>query len=157
MGSGSRGKKLTKKHKENLSRAIIGSKNPNWKGEKVGYTALHEWIKRRIKKPDLCECCKKRRSIDLSNKSEEYKRDLSDWEWICRSCHMIKDGRMEALHKSNWAEKELEIVKENVDKPLREIQNLLSRKVSLSNIYTTACKFGRLTKEKRIQREVVKL
>ncbi len=37
--------------------------------------------------------------LDLSNKSGKYKRDLIDWEWLCRRCHMIKDGRLDKLHK----------------------------------------------------------
>ena len=70
-------------------------KNPNWAGDKVGYSALHGWIKYRILKSDCCEKCLKRSDkLDLANISQKYKRDLDDWEWLCRRCHMIKDGRM---------------------------------------------------------------
>jgi hypothetical protein len=71
--------------------------NPMWKGEKVGYEALHDWIKRRMKKPKRCQSCKKPKPLDLANISDEYKRDISDWEWLCRLCHMKKDGRLDAL------------------------------------------------------------
>jgi len=73
----------------------IGIKNPQWKGDDVGYEALHEYIKFRFPKPDHCEFCfKVNKNLDLANISQKYNRDLSDWEWLCRSCHMKKDGRI---------------------------------------------------------------
>jgi len=80
------------------SKSMKGIKNPMWKGDKVGYFSLHEWIKRYKPQPKLCEICKKKPSYDLANKSGKYLRDLTDWEYLCRSCHMIKDGRMAKLH-----------------------------------------------------------
>lgn len=68
-----------------------------WKGKDVGYAALHTWIKRRFKKPDKCQDCKEKEPLDLANISQKYKRDLSDWEWLCRKCHMLKDGRIKNL------------------------------------------------------------
>jgi hypothetical protein len=70
-----------------------GEKNHNWKGDGVGYIGLHGWVKRNLKKPKKCQDCKKEKGLDLANISQEYKRDLDDWEWLCRRCHMIKDGR----------------------------------------------------------------
>lgn len=71
-----------------------------WKGDSVGYTALHSWVKRRYKKTPFCMDCKLKPPYDLANISQEYKRDLSDWEWLCRSCHMKKDGRFKIIHYS---------------------------------------------------------
>ena len=68
--------------------------NPLWKGDEVGYDALHEWIKNRKPKPALCEICNERPSKDLANISGEYKRDVNDFQWICRRCHMKSDGRL---------------------------------------------------------------
>lgn len=76
-----------------------GSKNPNWKGGGSGYVALHRYVKRHKSKPELCEECQERPAYDLTNISGEYRRDLDDWKWLCRSCHMIEDGRMENLLK----------------------------------------------------------
>jgi hypothetical protein len=70
-----------------------------WKGDNVGYASIHEWIKNRIPKPQLCQCCQTNIPYDLANISGLYKRDLSDWEWLCRSYHMHKDGRMNNLNK----------------------------------------------------------
>lgn len=74
---------------------IIGSKHPQWKGDKVGYSALHGWVKRHLPKTELCEECKIVPPYDIANISQKYKRDLKDWEWLCRKCHMKKDGRIE--------------------------------------------------------------
>ena len=76
----------------------VGSNNGHWKGEEVGYSALHEWIRRRLKKPRKCTRCNvKKDLLDLANKSGEYKRDLTDWEYLCRKCHMATDGRSDYL------------------------------------------------------------
>lgn len=72
-------------------------KNPMWKGDAVGYTALHEWVKNHKVQPFLCEICNKEPSVDLANISGEYNRDISDWEYLCRRCHMAKDGRSARL------------------------------------------------------------
>lgn len=72
-------------------------KNPNWKGDSVGYVALHEWVRSRKPKPLSCEICKINKPYDLANISQEYKRDVNDFEWLCRSCHMTKDKRLENL------------------------------------------------------------
>ncbi len=76
-----------------ISLAKIGEKNPMWKGEKAGYLAIHEFVHRRIKKPKWCQRCRKRPAIDLANISQNYKRELSDWIYLCRRCHMSEDGR----------------------------------------------------------------
>ena len=72
--------------------------NPMWKGNLVGHESIHSWVKRRKTKPRLCENCYQKTPYDLANISQKYKRDLSDWRWICRTCHMIEDGRLEKLH-----------------------------------------------------------
>jgi hypothetical protein len=81
-------------HSHYLSLTRKDKNNPAWKGDKVGLTALHNWVRRRLLKPKLCQECGKKPPYDLANKSGKYLRDLSDWEYLCRSCHMIKDGRL---------------------------------------------------------------
>jgi hypothetical protein len=78
----------------------FNERNSNWKGNEVGYVALHNWVKRRKTRPEKCENCHKRKAIDLANRSNEYKRDLSDWWFICRKCHMELDGRMKIFLSS---------------------------------------------------------
>jgi hypothetical protein len=87
---------------ENSSVLMMGDKNPMWAGDKVQYLALHNWVKRRKPKPEKCEICHERPALDLANNSNTfnantYTRELSNWRWLCRRCHMKIDGRMENL------------------------------------------------------------
>lgn len=83
---------FSEEHKRKLSLTKLNDNNPSWKGDNVKYGSLHEWIRRHKIKPLLCERCNKNKKLDLSNISGEYKRDIDDYEWLCRSCHMKKDG-----------------------------------------------------------------
>jgi len=95
------GKTFSKKHRKKISITKIADKNPMWKGESVGYISLHEWVINRIPKPEICPMCKeKKKTLDLANKGI-YDRNFYNWEWLCRKCHMIKDGRMAKLIERN--------------------------------------------------------
>lgn len=72
-------------------------RNPLWKGSFVGLGSLHKWIKRYKPKPELCEKCKEFPPRDLANISGKYKRDVNDYKWLCRKCHMKEDGRIDKL------------------------------------------------------------
>lgn len=85
---------MLKLNKKSLSK--LGSLNPQWKGDNVGYGKLHEWVKNRLLKPEICPKCKTRKAYDLANKGI-YNRDLNNWEWLCRYCHMKSDGRLETF------------------------------------------------------------
>ena len=76
------------------SQSKLGAKNPRWKGEQVGYTGLHRWVHRRLSRPNLCEICKQNYALDLANITGKYTRDLKNWKWLCRKCHMQMDGRL---------------------------------------------------------------
>jgi len=96
------GKKRTKKQIKQMSirllaREMKGINHPLWKGDNVGYTQLHAWIRTYYPKPKLCEICKKKPPYDLANISGEYKRDINDFRWLCRKCHMKSDGRYDKL------------------------------------------------------------
>ena len=93
------GKIHTEDYKEKMRKIQEGDNNPNWKGDKVGIKSLHNWIRRRKPKPELCERCKKVPPYDLANISGEYKRDVNDYEWLCRSCHSKEHRGKE------WSEK----------------------------------------------------
>lgn len=100
---------LTNKWK---SEAKLGDKNPIWVGDKIEYTALHNWVRRRVKPPLKCPSCGDTGvRIDLANISQEYKRDLSDWEYLCRKCHMTKDGRLEQFKLSRWTKGNIKLQK----------------------------------------------
>ncbi len=69
----------------------IGKKNVKWKGSKVGYYALHDWVYRYKGKPKICKHCGGFKNVEWANKSLEYKRDLKDWDSLCRKCHFKYD------------------------------------------------------------------
>ena len=69
-------------------------KNNMWKGDDVGYFALHAWIRRNKPKSEVCESCGKKKKLDAANISGKYKRDVNDFKWLCRKCHLESDERM---------------------------------------------------------------
>lgn len=71
-----------------------------WKGDKVGIDALHTAMRKQVPKPEFCENCKCVPPRDLANISGKYKRDPSDWKWLCRKCHMMEDGRLNRFIES---------------------------------------------------------
>lgn len=89
----------TKKTKLVLSSKKIGlqanEKNPRWMGDKVSYSALHNWVRSHFKKPLVCDSCDKnpgknklgRNKLQWANRSNEYKRERSDWICLCGKCH----------------------------------------------------------------------
>ena len=66
-----------------------------WKGNDVGYRALHHWVDRWLGKPDVCEFCRRSglngRQIHWANKSGNYLRELTDWIRLCFQCHFQYD------------------------------------------------------------------
>lgn len=96
--NGTFNQKKTKIVRKKMSVSKLGIKNPMWKGDEVLYASLHEWIKNHKVKTQFCESCHKNKSYDLANISGEYRRDINDFEWLCRKCHMKKDGRLEKMY-----------------------------------------------------------
>lgn len=94
----------------------IGVLNPQWKGSNVGYAAIHGWVERHGCRPDKCDNCGALGNVDAANISGEYKRDISDWEWLCRRCHMAKDGRINNLMigKQKRAEMDISTINEHL-------------------------------------------
>lgn len=70
-----------------------GSNHYAWKGEDVGYWALHDWVYKKRGKPGRCEHCGEvNKKICWANKSHEYKREMGDWLALCTPCHRKYDG-----------------------------------------------------------------
>lgn len=72
----------------------VGDKNSNYRGNNIKYQALHDWIANVHGKPKKCEKCKttKAKRYEWSNISGKYKRNVSDWQRLCASCHRKYDG-----------------------------------------------------------------
>lgn len=68
------------------SRSQRGERHYGWK-EKPSYQALHEWVRKNSIIPAVCAHCSRPKRLDAANVSKEYKRDLSDWIFLCKSCH----------------------------------------------------------------------
>ncbi len=76
-----------------------GENHYAWAGSKVSYKPLHEWVRKNYLKTDTCEKCGKRSNLESANVSGEYKRDRSDWLFLCKSCHSKMDGIFD--HRNN--------------------------------------------------------
>ena len=72
---------------------MTDNKHYMWKGDSSSYTAVHQWIRRKMGKATCCSKNKNHKSkkFHWGNKSGEYKRDISDWHQLCSSCNH-KDG-----------------------------------------------------------------
>lgn len=110
VSSWNKGKPITLEWKEKLRQAKLGKKlsmetkhrmslsakkdedNHKWKGDDVGYRALHLWVERQLGKPTICEHCGlEERRMHWANKSHKYKREVSDWMRLCPKCHKQYD------------------------------------------------------------------
>ena len=69
------------------SEGTKGEKNLHWKGNGVGYGALHDWVRSRLGEPKKCEYCGKDNltghKIHWANKSRKFLRDVNDWLRLC--------------------------------------------------------------------------
>jgi hypothetical protein len=83
-----------KHHTEETKRKIRNENSHNWKGDKVGYDALHKWVRKNKPKSNICEMCNNFEPKHLSNVTGEYKRDIDDYQWLCISCHRIYDNQI---------------------------------------------------------------
>ena len=91
------GGKLSKGKSVSASRS--GKEHHMWKGNNVGYNALHDWVKRNLGKAIHCEFCgmdklpkNRKRFFGWANISKLYKRDLADWVQLCMKCHYQFDN-----------------------------------------------------------------
>jgi len=70
-----------------------GENHPNWKGEDVGYHALHDWVRKTLGVPRKCDYCgdKNRKMYHWANLSRCYVRSKYDWVRLCVPCHKKYD------------------------------------------------------------------
>lgn len=92
------GKKMSAASSEKKRAAMLGrrgdAKNPAWKGDKVGYMGLHNWVRRKLGTPSYCRgknCDGTSKRYHWANVSGKYKRDLNDFIRLCISCHLKMD------------------------------------------------------------------
>ena len=70
-----------------------GDKHWKWKGDKVGYDGIHDWVRLRKGTPRKCEKCgtEKAKIYDWANIDHKYRRVLEDYIRLCKSCHITFD------------------------------------------------------------------
>jgi len=129
------GKKHTDLSKQKMSEArkglLANEKHPQWKGDNVSYAALHDWIKKNKQKPKRCDNCNKETDkLDCSNISGEYKRDINDFQWLCRRCHLEFDGVIESLIKKGKKTQFKKGQKRSEDVEQKRIESLKGHKIS---------------------------
>jgi len=89
-----------KKQSQARKGLLINEKNPMWKGNEVG-RGVHEWVRKRKPKPEVCEICKEKEPKHLSNKDHKYSRNIDDYQWVCVKCHWHYDENKFKSHTKN--------------------------------------------------------
>lgn len=93
--SSMKGKHFSPSHKAAMSKNRTGSGNGLWKGDKVGYSAIHRWVrwhKGSAKRCEWCEITRETKKICWANIDHKYKRDLDDYISLCVKCHKWYDA-----------------------------------------------------------------
>ncbi len=79
-----------------FNRNLRGDRNPGWKGDKVSYKGIHQWmgIHYGYAKDSPCEfCCGNSGSkkMNWANLDGKYTRDRKTWAILCKKCHVKYD------------------------------------------------------------------
>lgn len=71
-----------------------GEDSPHWKGDAVGYSGLHYWVRKNLGKAAKCEECHTTETyrFEWANKSGLYLRSVDDWMSLCVKCHRRFDA-----------------------------------------------------------------
>jgi predicted DNA-binding protein YlxM (UPF0122 family) len=88
------GYKMPEEQKQKIKESMKGKVN-YFKGKDAGYQAKHIWLRKNKLKPKYCEICKKETKLDLCNINDDHDctRDLKDYIYTCRSCHLKYEYR----------------------------------------------------------------
>ncbi len=83
-----------------------GENHYAWKGDRVKKGALHTWLRKEKVKPNVCERCKKVPPYEIANISGKYLRDVNDYAYLCRRCHLESDGRLAKFSKHRFTKRQ---------------------------------------------------
>lgn len=81
---------------------FAGDKHRLWKGDEVGYQALHRWINNHWDKKE-CDNCGAVEKLQWSNIDGQYIRSRIHWQVLCNSCHRIEDMNMPKIPLSRFS------------------------------------------------------
>lgn len=91
-----------------------GEKHWKWQGDKVGYYALHIWVRKILGKAKKCsKCGKEKGMIHWANKDHKYKRDANHFIEFCPTCHGEYDKKNNLRKHAKKRLVELEFAKKN--------------------------------------------
>ena len=96
---GRTGTKLNEEHKKKIRIACKninqGRKHPQYIGNKVGYSGVHCWLRRKNGSATHCtnrQCRKPSKRFDYALiHGKNYSRNRSDYTMLCRRCHIYYD------------------------------------------------------------------
>ena len=90
-----RPKNQEEKRLRNCKLANTGKNSYLWKGDKVGYKCLHDWVRKWKETLDICEVCGndklRHRQYQWANIDHKYRRVLEDYIRMCAKCHRNYD------------------------------------------------------------------
>lgn len=95
------GRKFSEEWRKNISKAQkglqVGPKHPAWIScwDDLSYFQKHRRIRNIKPIPEFCEKCGLVPPRELSNKSQKYLEDVTDWWDLCAKCHKIYDKIVE--------------------------------------------------------------
>jgi hypothetical protein len=116
-GHARRGVIVSAETRSKLSEGQRGSRGNNWKGNEVGYSGLHKYLRQHYPKTGICEeCGQTARTQYALIHGRTYSRNREDYRELCRCCHMRYDlggrtvspearARMSAGQKRRWDKK----------------------------------------------------
>lgn len=89
------GKHHSEETKKKLAQVQKLERGSNWKGDAVGYNALHDWLRKNFGNSNKCEnerCDKKSKKYDWCLiVGKKYERKRENFTMRCRKCHCEMD------------------------------------------------------------------
>lgn len=107
-----------------------GENNINWKGDKAGYAAFHQYLRKNYGNPIKCESCGKKGKKNLSGRwnidwalkrNYQHAHERNSYLGLCRSCHMKYDMNKKKINFLTKIATELEkrMVRDNKGRLLK--------------------------------------
>ena|SRR3990167_280095 len=98
-------------------------------GSATEYVNLHNRIKRKMGKYQVCYLCKNKNcKFELANLTQKYTEELNDWAYMCGSCHKRWDSLKYHWKSGGWHKfcvkcKKIKIVDEFYKKKSKYVKN----------------------------------
>ena len=61
----------------------------------ITYSAIHRYMRENYEAPRNCQICHERKEVELANITGIYSRDIKDYMWLCKQCHISFDSKKE--------------------------------------------------------------